>query len=355
MENIFQDTTLVDVRDDAITRAQRLVKDQDLRWLTIDIGWSVAVGFPPGRLYETFAPSLAHLVVDPTVDDADVPDLTIVVADSAHLGQHPVIRSDTEGFPRTAAYVVDDLDAVNLEPHASISALNWERRFGVWWLDEIGGLSSWQVSAPLRQLFAWWAPRTGQVLAHAAVVGDGTRGVMITAAGGAGKSTTTMQCGLDGLQVLSDDYCVIQPGDSTTARAATRCCKLSDDSLNLLGTHFGKLDNSHQLSSDEKNLIYLPLDGPNPAATCLELAAVVVPRIGTDEKATLGPALGSAALSSLAMSSIFQFNADPAPVLKACREIIEGLPTFELILGSDLSSSTERISELLAGRIGHQT
>lgn len=343
---VFHHSNLLDVRASALAAATQLLDDGDLTWATIDVGFVVAVGFATDRLRELFSPSLQHLLVSETT-----PDLRIVVADSTVLGPHPPLRPDTQTVARTDSFSIDDVGAIAVEPNASISALHWQQQLGVWWLDAVSGCSSWQVSAPLRQLLAWWAPRCGKILAHTAIVGDGTRGVMITGEGGAGKSTTTMQCGLDGIRVLSDDYCIMTPGappDSLpVARAATRCCKLSDDSLALLGNHVGTLDNSHRLTPGEKNLVYLPIDGPDAAPTELEIVAVVVPSIGTETTATLHQTQGSAALSSLAMSSIFQFNADPAAVLRSCRQIVEHLPTYELHLGSDLSSASARIAELL--------
>jgi hypothetical protein len=157
-----------------------------------------------------------------------------------------------------------------------------------------------------------------------------------------------MQCGIDGLRILSDDYCITRPGERPVAHAATRCAKLSDASLKLLGTHVGTIDNSHRVSYDEKNLVFLPVDGPAPAVSRLEIAAVVVPSIGDEISATIEPTSGSMALSSLAMSSIFQFNASPSILLPACRDIIASVPTYSLRLGSDLSSATPLLADLLS-------
>ncbi len=343
-QSIFAEHSISDVRAIAISEAQRLIDEDKLVRVTIDVGEPVAVAFENFELAEKFIPSISHLIAP----DAAAPALTIVVADSNSLGPLPPTVSDLEGLPRASGYQMDDLGAFATDPNLTISAVDWQSSLGIWWLDAERGTSSWQISAPFRQILAWWAPRSGQVLTHAAVVGNDERGVMITAPGGCGKSTTTMQCGVDGLRILSDDYCITRPGERPIARAATRCAKLSDTSLELLGTHVGAIDNSHRFSNDEKNLVYLPLDGPAPAVSRLEIVAVVVPSIGDEPFASIEPTSGSLALSSLAMSSIFQFNASPSILLPACRDIIDSVPTYNLRLGRDLSSSTPLLADLLS-------
>jgi len=314
--------------------------------LVVDLGAPVRVAFADPHLADVFGPSIDHLAYSSPPE----PVFSILITDSRHFGEVPGSRAELAGLIRTEAFELDDAGGVAMEPGSMVSAVDWAESIGVWWLDEHEGTTNWQVSAPMRQILAWWSLRQGGVLAHAAVVGHEGRGVMITAPSGCGKSTTAMRAGIDGLSILSDDYCLVELGDAPVARATTRAVKVSDESLALLGGHVGTLDNRHRGGPDQKNLVYLPASGPGAFVPELDLVGVVVPEITGRERAEIGPVSGAAALSALAMTSIFQFNTPRAEVLARCGSLIATLPTYGLALGSDLGSATDALRDVISGQ-----
>lgn len=63
---------------------------------------------------------------------------------------------------------------------------------------------------PLVKIFYFWAEQEKLFILHSAAVGINNKGVLISARGGAGKSTLSVSCLLEGLQFVADDY-VIMP------------------------------------------------------------------------------------------------------------------------------------------------
>jgi hypothetical protein len=84
---------------------------------------------------------------------------------------------------------------------------------------------------------AWLATEGAQVLHVGAVVFDHTA-VLLIGSGGAGKSTTTVACGLAGAGILGDDMCVVDFDRETrapTVHALYSTLKLNPDSDARLG------------------------------------------------------------------------------------------------------------------------
>ncbi|NUN48582.1 MAG: ATP-binding cassette domain-containing protein [Candidatus Brocadiae bacterium] len=70
-------------------------------------------------------------------------------------------------------------------------ALAWDggRREALAWAASADSVPPWEIAAPFRSAWAWWAERCGAVLAHGAVVGDAEGAALITGVSGSGKST----------------------------------------------------------------------------------------------------------------------------------------------------------------------
>lgn len=81
----------------------------------------------------------------------------------------------------------------------SLQAYVPARRAGYYWVRSAESIPGWDAAAPFRTLLAAWAESWGGVLAHAAVVGNGRRGVLLVGKSGAGKSTAALACASEGL------------------------------------------------------------------------------------------------------------------------------------------------------------
>ena len=73
----------------------------------------------------------------------------------------------------------------------------------------------------------------GLVPLHAACIGSGRRGVLLTGASGAGKSTAVLHCALAGLDLVSEDSLFVAP-ESLLATGVANFLHVRDDSLRFL-------------------------------------------------------------------------------------------------------------------------
>jgi hypothetical protein len=76
-------------------------------------------------------------------------------------------------------------------------------------LSDIANLPQWEKAAPLRSALGWILRRSDRHLLHAAAVTNSHGGALLLGAGGAGKSTTSLNCRQEGMGFLGDDICVI--------------------------------------------------------------------------------------------------------------------------------------------------
>ncbi|MGH9646862.1 MAG: PqqD family peptide modification chaperone, partial [Bryobacteraceae bacterium] len=72
-------------------------------------------------------------------------------------------------------------------------------------------LPYWEIGSPFRYIFHTWFAARGLQFVHGGAVGTSAGGVLLTAKGGSGKSTTTMLCAEAGMQFAGDDYCLADP------------------------------------------------------------------------------------------------------------------------------------------------
>lgn len=86
---------------------------------------------------------------------------------------------------------------------------------------------------PFRFEFHNFARKNGYLFLHSAAVGLGNEGVLFSATGGSGKSTTVLGALLDGFSYVSDDYLILDQ-ESGRAYPLYSCGILNADSLERL-------------------------------------------------------------------------------------------------------------------------
>jgi hypothetical protein len=171
---------------------------------------------------------------------ADTPiwrPLTVVDITSATLpidALPPVLRPELDD-QRIARF--GDRVVLSSGSEAALWVLDPSADRAVRWIDDRDDVPVWERICPLRLAGRWWAAEHGAALIHAGVVGDADGAVLLVGTGGAGKSTTTMACFGNGLDVLGDDHAFLIPpsdGGPAVVHAAHRLAKLDDASLAML-------------------------------------------------------------------------------------------------------------------------
>ena len=133
------------------------------------------------------------------------------------------------------------------------------------------------ISHPFHMELSWWAQRQNMTFLHSAAVGFGGKGVLLSGAGGSGKSTLSLSALLSGMDFLSDDYLLIEKKEKETI------------AIRLYTTGYMKEDILKALPEFRKDIIWfcrerekslVSLDAfENKIIGSLSLQAVVIPHI----------------------------------------------------------------------------
>ena len=185
-------------------------------------------------------------------------------------------------------------------------------------------------------------------MVHAGAVGDGERCVLLVGAGGAGKSTSTLACLGSGLQVLGDDYCLLQsPGAPTAAPTQGpiaygmyRYAKLDERSLALLPAMRERVIG---LAWRGKWLVDLGITEAN----ALSVAAVCEVVQDPSSPTRVEPLSRMEALRALAPSTLFQQRLWERETWEALTATIRFVPTFRLLVNDPLDVP-DQVRQLLA-------
>jgi hypothetical protein len=115
--------------------------------------------------------------------------------------------------------------------------LDEQQATAILWIEDEDALPLWEHTSPLRGAARWWSTVQGAAMVHAGAVAHGERCALLVGDSGAGKSTTTMACHGSGLDVLGDDFCLVEPPTATTppiGHTMYRLAKLDERALDLL-------------------------------------------------------------------------------------------------------------------------
>jgi hypothetical protein len=247
-------------------------------------------------------------------------------------------------------------------PDRSLWLFQPGRSAAVFWTVGFAALPPWERISPLRAAARWWAALQGGAMTHAGVVGDGARCVLLVGPAGAGKSTSTLACLGSGLQVLGDDYCLLQaPGAATAAPSQGpiaygmyRYAKLDERSLALLPALRRRVV-GRGWSSDEvplcwsrgarqgKWLVDLG-EAPVPSASVVAVCDV---RQDPHGSTRLEPLSRMETLRALAPSTIVQQRLWERETFQALTATIRCVPTFRLLV-NEPREVPDQVRRLLA-------
>jgi hypothetical protein len=290
----------------------------------------------------------AHL----RVDDSPSPELTVDVWDDRLIGALPEPeRADGQTLWREATLRSgDDRFIAQQLPHTR-SYL--DRRCGrlvagIAWHDAI---FIYERSKPFaRPLLTWYNDRGVQVI-HAGLVARNGTGVLIAGKSGSGKSTSALVSIMAGLDYLSEDYVGLETAADGTFVGHSVYSSVFLDTGHL--ERFGELA-SHVINGrppqEEKSVVILSQVFPARLTRAATIQAIVFPLVGAAGDARLRPMSKGAALLSLAPSSLLQIPNRQlgAAGFDALSRLVERLPCFQMLVGSDFASIPRCLDELIA-------
>jgi hypothetical protein len=299
-----------------------------------------------GALTGPLTLGLAHREVEATAD----PDLTVRIWDSRSTGT-PAPRPPWSGDAYLEHGIIKDhfgpgFYAVFPPGTGVLNVLDEERREGYFWMDDAHRLGLWEIGAPLRTLIHLWLAGRGHQLVHAAAVGRPEGCVLLVGGSGAGKSSSALVCLWSSLQLLGEDYCVVSPGSPQVVSSLYCTAKVGPEALARLPQLRG-LVHSPPTPDSEKALLDLYASVPEKLLPESPLRAVAIPRIVNREDSSIRPASRGAALAAVAPSTLLQLPGTGSRAMTMLREIVTGVGSHILEVGSDPDGIPPAIEDLL--------
>lgn len=291
-----------------------------------------------------------HLACRETGD----PDLTISLFDTASSGIEPplplwepiVAATGTNPVARLRSERACVLAAAGSR---GLTAALPREGVAVFHLPDAAAVPASERAAPIREALQLLMAEQERLMTHAGAVGRDGRGVLLVGRGGSGKSTLALSCALAGMQIVGDDYVLLDP-DSLTAHAMQSTAKLTEDSVARLGVPAGVVDAAgfeSTLEGPAKALVRIPDLAPGRLRRQLRVAAVVAPMLGEIEPA-LRSISAAEALRAVAPSTIIQAGFGGGGSLAALADLVRRVPSYALELSPDPAANAAVVDRLVA-------
>jgi hypothetical protein len=319
-------------------------------------GYTVRLSFATQNMADKLTKAISHLEVLPT----EQPSLTIYLWDN--VSTETRLPGLLPAFMRVFHwYWYEYLDPrQNVKPLCSdrfqmhfkvgpniFSALDRKRNIGLYWIADAEGLPYWERGSPLQTLLNWWTSSQNRQYVHAAAVGTSNGGVLLTAKGGSGKSTSALACVNSDLSYASDDYCLVATDPIPYVYSLYNTAKLKGAKDLERFPELAPLVSNGDRLDEEKALIFLKEHFPNKIVTGFPLKAILVPKITGELDTRISKATPILALKSLAPSTLFQLSGTGQSALEMMSSLVKQIPCYTLELGTDITQIPQVILEFL--------
>lgn len=300
-------------------------------------GTTVCLVFAGDSLIPYLTPALEHI----RLSDSSTADATVHVWDSKSTGvdmipppcskYHFTDRGDIWGF---------NSDRIKTAFHwseYSVNVMDMETNTAVYWVKDPAHLPYWATSSPFRTIFNWWMEKNGGQLLHAAAVGTEDGAVLITAKGGAGKSTTAVSSLLDGMFYLADDYLIVKNKPVPTVYTLYSTAKIGVND----GHQFPELEPlsaDHMEDDQEKDVIFLYPAFRDQIVKQLPVKTILMPNIQPDQEETTFSDISFWRIHrAMSFTTMSQLPGVDTHTQNFFKELCEAVPSMTLNLGSNIN------------------
>ncbi len=286
------------------------------------------------------------------------PDLTISLFDTASTGVEPpeplweplAAPPGTNPVARLRSPRACVLAAAGSR---ALTAAEPEAGIAVFHLPDAIAVPAGERAAPMREALQLLMAARRRWMTHAGAVGRDGRGVLLVGRGGSGKSTLALSCAMAGLEIVADDYLLIEP-DSLTAHAMQSTAKLTEESAERLGVPAGAIDPAGfepTLEGPAKALVDIRALAPGQIKRRLGIHALLapaLPTVGGAMEPVLRPISAAEGLRTVAPSTIVQSGFQGGESLAALAGLVRQVPSYALELSPDPAANAAAIDRLVA-------
>lgn len=319
-------------------------------------GYPVRLRLAGPALVAPLTRALAHLEIAPT----DAPALTVNLWDSVSTGTElPLLVRDLVDLLRLrwferldGRHEIKGYDSRHIRTtfHLGpdiLSALDTERDIAMYWVNNAEALPYYERGYPLQTILNWWAESHGLHFVHAGAVGLPSGGALVAGAGGSGKSSTCLTCGLAGLAFAGDDYSLVTLDPTATVYSLYNTSKLrAEAELARYPDIRPWLANGDRLA-DEKPMFYFHEQFPDRVTPGFPLKAILLPHVTGQRDTWLEPAAPMTAFRLIAPSTLLQLSGTGQRAFSLLSRLVQRAPAYTLHLGTDTAQIPHAIATLL--------
>jgi hypothetical protein len=232
-------------------------------------------------------------------------------------------------------------------------------------LPDAAAVPASERAAPMRDALHLLMTVRGRWMTHAGAVGRDGRGALLVGRGGSGKSTLALSCALAGMEIVADDYVLLEP-DSLTAHAMQSTAKLTEDSAARLGIPAGSIDPAGfqpTLEGPAKALADIRTLAPGALRPQLRIVALLAPALPpltsrfvphTATKGEVSPdgtvlrrISAGEGLRTVAPSTVVQSGFAGGASLAALAGLVRQVPSYALELSPDPAANAAVVDRLV--------
>jgi len=207
-------------------------------------------------------------------------------------------------------------------------------------------LPNYFLAAPFFEVFKLWSKKVDLHILHAGCIANNKHAILIVGKGGVGKSTTSIQSLIGGLNYLSDDYILVKFGDKPMAYSLFCSGKLHTNHLKNFPT-ISKLAITKNKEIYDKPLLFLNEVYQDQILLKSPIKAIVAPQLNDKEESFFEFLSSFETLKALAPSTIIQLRLGTNSDLKIMADFTKSTACYTLYLGKNLNGITPIVSKLL--------
>ena len=322
----------------SILRAQKLWSRLGGKQRVFQFGHvRLTVRFIAGHAQDVVCPVIEHAEHP---DDDEMPDAVVyvLVSDQTGLAAPP----DHWPFPDET---IQDHQRICWRPEDGL-ALSSDDGRGIWhlfdlasmtglyWLNSVESLPYWEFGSPLRHFIHWACLKSDVAMIHGAVIGRDQRGIMLTGAGGSGKSTMTAAAISRGWQTTGDDFVLVSMPPKVTSFPIFDVMKLTGMAEDMFADQVAMATNRSRKKGEKALIPVSGAAGPNFVSR-LPIDAVFSLRLTGAETSHIETLSKVDAVAALAPSTMNILRTAMPETLKHCSLLARALPTYKLLVGTN--------------------
>lgn len=299
-------------------------------------GTTVCLVFAGEALVPFLSPALAHL----RLPDDSIAEAVIHIWDSESTGvemvsppcehHHYTDRGDIWGFNSNRIKTAFHWSEF------SVNVMDHQTNEAVYWVKTPRNLPYWATSSPFRTIFNWWMEKNGGQLMHAAAVGTDEGAVLITAKGGAGKSTTAVSSLVEGMYYLADDYLIVKKTPVPTVYTLYCTAKIGVDDDHQF-PELKEYTAEHIENDQEKDVIFLYPAFKDQIVKELPIKTILMPNIQPDqEETTFSPISFWRINRAMSFTTMSQLPGVGTHTHVFFNELCDAVPSMTLNLGNNI-------------------